>query len=154
MALNSATPHGSITISGVSLNTPAWRVLDLTDLWLDGRQRGKDRLVPGAAGVVANMRRRTVTEVDLPMVIIGDCDQTGAAHTDSMDGLWRNVDYLNDNVCSPTGTGDGTRAAVLTLPSGTTLAESVHVLGLELGASSRTGKLATLTLSIPSGKFQ
>lgn len=156
MPLSTTTPNGQLAISSVNLiNTyGAWKCLDLSELWLRGEQRGKDRLMPGTAGVVPYKRRITVTEVDLPMVFVGDVHYgTGATNANPISGFQVNLEYFLDNVVEPTGATDGTRAATLTLPSGSTRTANIHVLGLELGRAHKTGKLATLTISIPTGAF-
>jgi hypothetical protein len=155
MPLSTATPNGQLTINSVALNNAfgAWRCLDLSELWLRGAQRGRDRVLPGATGVIPYRRRITVTEVDLPMVIGGDVDRLGNVNSNKISGFQVNLEYLMANVVAPTGAGDGTRAATLTLPSTTTRTADVHVLGLELGRAFKHGKMASLTISIPVGAF-
>lgn len=149
------TAAGDLTIGGVAMNGPAWKVLNLYELWLPANVRGSDRILPGAAGVIAYQRRATVTVRSLQMLVSGTHDRTGAAVADKYEGLQANVDYLITNVVAPTGTGDGTRSAVLTMPDGTTRTEPVHVLGMELGTISEDGSWtkAVIELSIPSGRI-
>lgn len=153
LTYNSAA--GDLTIAGVAMNCPAWVVLNLQELWQPANVRGSDRIIPGTSGVTPYRRRATVTTRSLQMLISGTHDRTGAAAATSLRGLQVNVDYLIANVVVPTGTGDGTRSAVLTMPDGTTRTQSVHVLGLELGDLSQDGAWtkAVLELSIPSGRF-
>lgn len=155
-ALTYNTAAGDLTIGGVALNGPAWKVLNLLELWQPADQRGNDRLVPGTAGVLAQQRRDTVTRRSLQMLIVGDVDRTGAAQADRFEGLQANIDYLRSNVVAPTGTGDGTRSAVLTMPDGTTRTEPVHVVGFEFGNFREDAGWvrAVLTISIPSGRIQ
>lgn len=149
------TAAGDLTIGGVAMNGPAWKVLNLYELWLPANVRGSDRILPGTAGVIAYQRRATVTVRSLQMLVSGTHDRTGASVADRYEGLQANVDYLITNVVAPTGTGDGTRSAVLTMPDGTTRTEPVHVLGLELGTISEDGSWtkAVIELSIPSGRI-
>jgi hypothetical protein len=137
------------------MNGPAWKVLNLYELWQPANVRGSDRIIPGSAGVVAYPRRATVTVRSLQMLISGTHDRTGAAVADKFEALQANVDYLLTNVVVPTGATDGTRSAVLTMPDGTTRTEPVHVLGLELGDLSLDGAWtkAVLELSIPTGRI-
>lgn len=155
-ALTYNTAAGDLTIGGVALNGPAWKVLNLLELWQPADQRGSDRLVPGVAGVLAQQRRDTVTRRSLQLLIIGDVDRTGATQADKFEGLQANVDYLRANVVAPTGTGDGTRSAVLTMPDGTSRTEPVHVVGFEFGnfREDAAWLRAVLTISIPSGRIQ
>jgi len=149
------TAAGDLTIGGIAMNGPAWKVVNLYALWQPADQRGTDRLVPGATGVVAYRRRNTVTVVSLQMLISGTHDRTGAAVADKFEGLQANVEYLRANVVEPTGATDGTRSAVLTMPDGTTYTEPIHVVGLQFGDVSLDGAWlkAVLEISIPSGRF-
>ncbi|MGA1075574.1 MAG: hypothetical protein ACO307_10635 [Ilumatobacteraceae bacterium] len=150
------TAAGGLTIAGISLTTTWCRVQNLVDLWLPADQRGQDRIVPGSAGVRAQQRRDTVTRRTLRLVIAGDVTYTGSTAGDAFERLAINVDYLRANIVAPTGTTNGTRSAVLTMPDGTTRTEEVHVTGMELGRYAEDARwlLATLELSIPSGRIQ
>lgn len=150
------TAAGDLTIGGVAMMCPAWVVLNLHVLQQPADQRGDDRLVPGANGVLALRRRNTVTRHGLQLLVSGTHDRTGASVADRLEGLQANLDYLRANVVEPTGTGDGTRSAVLTMPDGTTRTEPVHVTGIEFGDLNQDGSWlrAVLTISIPSGRVQ
>jgi len=152
----SNTAAGDLTIGGVAMNGTAWKVLNLLELWLPASQRGSDRLIPGSAGVLAQRRRDTVTQRSLQMLISGEVTYLGATSGDTFERLQINIDYLRANVVAPTGTGDGTRSAVLTMPDGTTRTEPVHVTGFELGEYRQDAgwAKAVLELSIPSGRIQ
>lgn len=147
---------GDLTIGGIAMNCPAWKVLNLHELWQPADQRGADRVVPGASGVLPLRRRDTVTQRSLQMLISGTHLQNGTEASTPLIGLQVNVEYLRDNVVAPTGTGNGTRTAVLTMPSGATRTESVHVVGMEFGDLRPDGHWlrAVLTLSIPTGRIQ
>lgn len=153
---------GTLTIDGVSLNCPAWDAFDLSGLWIEGSVRGSDRLIPGAAGVLPFRRRRTVTTYQLPLIIVGMVDENGADYEDAMAGLELNLETLRSGVIEPTNTGDGTRAAVLSMPSGASRTADVHVLELTVSpvAARRQGTIVTharvravLELSVPAGRF-
>lgn len=146
---------GDLTIGGIAMNGPAWKVMNLHVLQQPADQRGDDRLIPGANGVLPLRRRATVTRHGLQLLISGTHDRTGAANADRLGQLSSNIDYLEYYVVRPTGTGDGTRSAVLTMPGGTTRTEPVHVEGMEFGDLSLDGAWmrAVLTISIPSGRF-
>ena len=155
-ALSYNTAAGDLTINTVAMNGPAWKVLNLLELWQPADQRGSDRLLPGTAGVLAQQRRETVTRRSLQMLIVGDVDRTGATQADRFEGLQANVDYLRINVASTIAIGDGTVSAVLTMPDGTTRTEPVHVVGFEFGnfREDAAWLRAVLTISIPSGRIQ
>jgi hypothetical protein len=149
------TAAGDLTIGGIAMNCPGWRIQNLHILQQPAAQRGDDRLIPGAAGVLAYQRRATVTKHTLELLITGTADRTGVAAADRFAQLASNIDYLEFYVVRPTGTGDGTRSAVLTMPGGTTRTEPVHVVGMEFGDVSPDGAWmrAILEISIPSGRF-
>jgi len=149
------TAAGDLTIGGIAMNGPAWKVLNLHVLQQPADQRGDDRLIPGSAGVLPLRRRETVTRHSLQMLISGTHDRNGAANADTLEQLSSNIDYLEFYVVRPTGTGDGTRSAVLTMPGGTTRTEPIHVIGMQFGDLSLDGSWmrAVLEISIPSGRF-
>ena len=153
------TTAGDLTIGGVALNCAGWKLLGDSQqrLWQPGAQRGDDRIIPGVSGVKALPRRVTATIVSLDLLVAGLADRNGVAASGTyVAQLYTNLDYLRANVVDPPGGADGTRSAVLTLPSGSTITESVHVLGLKTGDMALDGRWvkAVLELSIPSGRFQ
>jgi hypothetical protein len=149
---------GTLTINSIALNGPAWDIPDLTALWIEATQRGEDRLIPGAVGVIPYRRRLTVTEHTLGMWIVGDTDRTGAANADAWIGLQANIEYLRANVVDPTNLTDGTRVATLTMPNGSTRTANIHVTGMRIqGIEGDDGVFndanAVLMISIPAGRF-
>lgn len=156
--LNGVGCTGTLTIDGVLLNTPAWDITDLTTLWVETTVRGNDRLLPGVAGVIPYRRRLDVMSYSLPMLVSGDVNEDGDDYPDAWVGLETNLQTLYDDVVQPTNVGDGTRPAVLTMPSGLERCADVHVLGLRVssavGAGTRQALVrAVLQLSIPAGRF-
>ena len=147
---------GNLTIGGIAMLGPAWKVQNLPELWLPANQRGTDVIRPGVSGVKARLRRDTVTVRTLRLLIVGSADRLGAAVTDYYEGLQANIDYLRANVVAPTGTTDGTRSVVLTMPDGTNRTEPAHVQQMDVGRIVENGAwaLATIELSIPSGRIQ
>ena len=150
------TLAGDLTIGGVAMNCPGWKVQNLAELWLPANQRGTDVIRPGVSGVKARLRRDTVTVRTLRLLIVGSSSRTGTPVTDLFEGLQANMDYIRTNVVAPTGTTDGTRSVVLTMPDGTTRTEPAHVQQMEVGRIVENGAwaLATIELSIPSGRIQ
>ena len=151
---------GTLTIGGVSMNRPAWDLVDVSPLWLTGDVRGEDRILPGLTGVRSFKRRRTVTSHTLRLLVCGTVDRLGAVNADPLVGLYANLVYLRANVADPTGTGDGTRAAVLTKPGGGTLTGPVTVEGITEGQIAKGTNMAgedeyvmrcTLRLTVPAG---
>jgi hypothetical protein len=149
--------QGSLTIDSLSLNTPAWSVVDLTPLWAAFDTRGQNRLIPGASGVVAYRKRITERDHSLAIVIIGDVDENGDAHTDPVAGLEDNLDTLMAVLAPDAG---ATKSAVLTLPSGTTRTaevqiESFEVIRTEIDvvSSQFAAMEGIITMTIPAGVF-
>jgi hypothetical protein len=153
------TPNTSavnLTIDGVQMNCAAWQVLNLHVLLQPADQRGEDRLIPGSAGVLPLKRRETVTRHGLQMLISGTHDINGSANANTVQQLFTNIEYLNNYVVAPTGTGNGTRTAVFSRSGqAVNLTEPIHVTGLELGQVREDGQWirAVLNISIPSGRF-
>lgn len=156
MPVSYNTNAGNLTIGGVAMFCPAWKVENITELWLPAEQRGTDKVRPGVAGRKAVKRRDDVTRRSLRMLVVGDVDRTGASSSTLLTGLYTNIAYLRDNVVNPTNTTDGTRSAVLTIPGGTTITEPVHVTGMDISDLREDGGWARLVIdiSIPSGRFQ
>lgn len=151
--LNFSLALGELVIAGVSMHGPAWDCPDLTPLWESPDQRGSDRLIPGVVGVRRYRRRNTVTKTVLPFVITGAVNSAGVLYANPIAGLELNIAYLRANVFDPTNLTDGTRAAVLTMPSGAVRNAAVHMLGLQLGQRVKWNQRATFTLSIGAGGF-
>jgi hypothetical protein len=164
MGLTNFQPEGNLTISGIDMNRSAWAVLGdergeggLVRLWFEFDVRGEDRILPGVTGVIAYQRRITAKRHDLRTLVVGDVDQAGNPVADPAIGLENNLEYLRANVLAPVATSTGTRAAVLTLPSGATRTADVHVLGMTtqsymLGPCGSI-LVGTLHISIPTGRF-
>lgn len=161
--LNAYDCEGTLTIGAVSMNRAAWAVLGdetgqggMMQLATGGEQRGSDRLLPSSTGVIAYPRRLTVTTADLRLLIVGDVDETGALNADKKIGLVDNIDYIYDNVVTPTGTGDGTRAATLDLPGQVQRSANIHVIGMvqqQYLLGDNPIWVGTLRISIPGGRF-
>lgn len=135
--------------SGVTAR--AFRIRNLSALMEGPDVRGSDVLIPHKPGVVAQIRRATVTVKGLELVIFGSYDVNGAAAADRHVTLWDNIEYLRGQVTDPTMSNDGTRVATLYLPDGTTKSGDVHVLGMELSPISSWDARAVMEVSIPSG---
>lgn len=163
MALVNPDCIGDLSISGVSLNTPAWMTLNLERLWYQPDVRGEDRLVPGVTGVIPYRRRITSTTYELEFFIVGDCDQAGTPHADGLLGLQANLEYLWVNVFTPLAAHPGTRPASLILPSGSTRTANVHVQFSEgivrvinntiCGQTRSAGMTGLITMTVPTGLF-
>ena len=93
------------------------------------------------------------TTHSLELVISGEVSTTGTPDTDYPARLKTNIAYIATNFTNIPATADGTRTAILTLPSGATLTGPVHILGLTIGEVVPTAKwaLAVLEVSVPAG---
>jgi hypothetical protein len=160
MALPVHKTKGELKINGVSLHTPAWRIQDVTKMWVDSPLRGQYIVTPGKDGEDVVPMRQTSAQFSLDFIIVGDVDQTGAAYAASgiysaTDiGLASNLNYLRTNVFTGRSlTGNRTRAATLQVPGeGSTRAADVHCW-LVPGRTYQTFMQATLELRIPTGAF-
>lgn len=143
-----------LKVNGIPLATPAWRVDDLSPLMSENALRGDDRIIPGAAGVRAKRRRRTVTVLSFGLHVFGLYDQDGAIQADARQGLINNIAYLKANLGAASAIGNGTVTAEWHQPSGAVKTASVHVLGPhDPHAQSPNWVHFMLDLSIPVGFF-
>lgn len=153
---NPSIAVGELTISGVTMHTYGWNVLDVRELWVTVERRGQDRLIPTVSGMRPKRRRITATTHSLPMVVSGLHTPEGVDIADPVARLAQfqeNLDYLMDNVVADVPTVAGTRTATLTMPAGGTRSAQIHVLGITPGTWTPAVMRATLDISIPGGKF-
>lgn len=158
---NFSTVEGNLTLNNVPMKTRAWTCPDLTPLWLPAAVRGQDRILPGASGVIAHRRRRTVTQYALDFRVCGISDMHGVITTGTGNGpeefeqLEWNLKYLRDNVIDPriSPNLDGTVPGVLTMPSGAIRYANVHVLGFTVNTRVSHILQGVLDISIPTGGF-
>lgn len=145
-----------LSIGTVNFATPAYDIKNI-EVLLDGPDvRGKDRILPTAAGVKPYKRRATVSRRVLQMQIYGDADRTGTPAS----GTTAQFQQLLDNIAvvrtisDPVGTGDGTQTATLHFPNATTKTATVHVISpLQLRWVSHKLVNAVLTLELTAGSF-
>lgn len=148
------TCMGTVTIDGISMHRRAWELIDLTPLFADPAQRGRNRLMPLSPGTIAYAPRLTETRFSLPLLVCGHWDENDdyVAVADIYEQLELNVESLMTTVLLPTGAGSGTRTFEWTLPSGAIVTSEVQVLPsrepINLGAACQ---LRTLELLAPDG---
>lgn len=157
-----STVEGNLTLNGIPMKTRAWTCPDLTPLWLPAAVRGQDRILPGATGVIAHRRRKTVTQYALDFRIAGISNEDGEAPDggsgngpEEFEQLEYNLTYLRTYVIDPRTSPnlDGTVPGVLTMPSGAERTANVHVLGFTVNARVAHVLQGVLDISIPSGGF-
>lgn len=146
---------GTLTVDGFSLNTPAWDIPSLVRLWAEASIRGENKLLPGAPGRRSYPKRLDQSEIDLPFVIHGDTDLTGAPIANAFLGLQAHLDSLWSNVFTPVTIGRGVRSAVLTLPSGTVRTAHVQFEPLRLAEDVYDARFveAVIHMTILEGRF-
>lgn len=158
---NFSTVEGNLVLNDVPMKTYAWTCPDLTPLWMPSAVRGTDRILPGASGVIAYRRRKTITQYALDFRVSGISDQYGEIVAGTGNGpeefeqLEYNLDYLRQNVIDPrtSPNPDGTIYGELTMPSGDVRTAYVHVLGFTVNARVSHVLQGVLDISIPSGGF-
>lgn len=170
MPLANYTVEGTLSIGGISMNRPAWAILGdekgtngLPHLWVEFDVRGEDRILPGANAVIPYQRRITATRKDLRLLVVGDVNSAGAPVADPNIGLETNLESIRSSVLAPVVSATGTRAAILTMPSGATRTADIHVLGMTIqsyvlgkvidGCARGAIAVTTLHTSIPTGRF-
>jgi hypothetical protein len=156
--LNYETHTGQLHLDGIAMKNPAWSLIDIRVLWLPAAVRGADRLLPTAAGVRPFPRRRTVTVHTFDCIITGTANVSGAppavCNRDAIERqLEANVSLLRSLVVDPITTPghNGTRQAVLTMPSGAKRTGPVHVLPFTLADASWHSWKIGFSLSVPYG---
>jgi hypothetical protein len=159
--------EGTLTIGSVLMNRPAWAIVGdergeggLLDLLTNVEQRGEDRIVPSASGVIPYPRRITGTRHDLRLLVCGDVDVNGSPNTNVTEGLAVNLAYIYANVVTPVVSATGTRSATLAIPGLANRTANIHVVGLrrrEYHISPEPSGPAiwegNLMISIPAGRF-
>lgn len=129
-ALTCELCYGTFDIDGISLQTPAWCVPDLSLFWSSPGKRGSDLQVADDDAAEAHARRSRISAVQLPFWIVGKVDQAGVVYGDPYDGIATNRRYLTTNLLATPGTAGGTRTATFTPPGLSALAGEVHVVRL------------------------
>lgn len=154
---------GTLVIGGISMNRPAWMVGadekgdgGLFQLITEIEQRGDDRILPSAAGVIPFPRRITRSEHRLRLVIVGDVDSAGTPVADHSAGLDANLAYILTNVVAPVVSATGTRASTYTTVGGRSLTADIHATGIrqkEYALGQNAIWIGELVVSVPAGVF-
>lgn len=163
MGLTGFDCEGVLTIDGISMNRAAWSVSGtgegdsgLIRLAMEWEQRGEDRVLAGAAGVIPYRRYLDVTTHTLRIVIVGDVNSAGVANVDHTQGLFANIAYLTTNIITPVATMAGTRSATVAFPGQATRTAAIHAVKLSptnYGLGDNAFMEARLAISIPAGQF-
>lgn len=141
-----------VAIDGIVLPRAGYGWIEnINELWRGPDVRGANDIVPGTAGTNPNPRRATESRRQLYVILVGDQTYAGSANANTRTGLEVNLYHFRANVVDPTGTGDGTRTAVLTLPSGATKTGLVHVEEFTYRSAGPSTLRGVLTLNLVNG---
>lgn len=151
--LNHLSDVGTLEIDTISLHTPAWTLTEqsVLRLWIPNAVRGSNVVIPGAAGARPYPRRRDQAVYTMELVICGEVDEDGEAHTTIYEGLQANIAALQAGLFEPPE--EATRSAELTMPDSTVLEAEVQVGPLILGEKFLDLVRATFDLTVPAGVF-
>ena len=143
----------SITFDAVALGNSAIKIRNLWTFWEPAQLEASNIKLAGVTGMTARKPLVQPTTHSLQLVISGEVSTSGTPDADYPARLKTNIAYIASNFTNIPTTADGTRTAVLTLPSGATLTGPVHILGLTIGevVSDARWALAVLEVSVPAG---
>lgn len=150
---SAGAPAGLLTIDGVPMTCPAWRLRDPGRLLFGSPLRGSYVQIPGMDGELPVPMRGTSAQWSLDMMMAGRWDHTGAEFADEQTGFESNLNYLRANV--ETGwavAGNRLRPATFLTPAGTTLTADVHCWLVPGEFDAHLWRM-TLELRIPAGGF-
>ena len=147
------TDLGSWVIDSTTMTGPAWRPLNIEELWKGAPTRGKTRTVPGVAGSTAYARLKAERTIDVALWITGSVDQSGSPNADPVEGFQANIETLFALVDPPTPPTVA-RTSTLTLPDGTVKTADVLVEDLTYQREKGFSHLArgVLTITLPDGE--
>lgn len=147
------TDLGSWVIDSTTMTGPAWRPLDIEQLWAGAPTRGKTRTVPGVDGSTAYARLKAERTIDVALWITGSVDQSGSPNADPVEGFQANIETLFALVDPPTPPTVA-RTSTLTLPDGTVKTADVLVEDLTYQREKGFSHLArgVLTITLPDGE--
>ena len=143
----------AITFDAVALGNSAIKVRNLWTFWEPAQLEASNIKLAGVTGMTARKPLVQPTTHSLELVISGMLSTTGTPDTNYPSRLKTNLAYIATYFTNIPATADGTRTAVLTLPSAATLTGPVHILGLTIGevVSDARWALAVLEVSVPAG---
>lgn len=144
---------GGLTIASISARTSQWYVLELFKLWEYGSRRGSNKVIPGVPGSIAYRRRLAETSMSLPFIIDGRVDAGGTPVANPWSNFDTIYEYLVGAWVADPGTTAGTRASVLTRPSGATKSAAIHVLALTINDVVQACADCSLEIAIPAGRY-
>lgn len=150
--------YGTLTVGETEfpLNCPGWDLYGYQALWAQFEVRTDEVTLPTAPGRRSYPGRLDQSSYELTLYVNGEADQDGVEWPDPWEGLYNNLQALNNNVFLPVGTGRGTRPAELTLPwGGTALTADVKFDSLRETGEILEPRFAVYrtTIIVPAGRF-
>lgn len=112
-----------ITIDNLNLDTPAWKILDLSELNDAPANRGNSILIPRRPGAIFRNKIRDSKIVNLPIIIYGDKRPDGTSYANAREGLLTNLDLLKKGLYNPYQPNDISRLLTYYRPTGNLEAE-------------------------------
>ena len=142
--IKQANCHGTVSIGGVSMNRPAWAIMDVHQCWRRAPYRGGNLPIPYQAGGGIKLPRiKDAAERTFQLLVVGTISYDGSISLlGPQVGLEYNINYLMNNLfayAEETGWFDCT----LTLPSGATRSGTIQLGEPDWGVN--IGSAVTLT---------
>lgn len=144
-----------VTINGLTLDIAGFCVVrDLSPLLTAGDLRGGDFTAQGVDGDTYRAKSLGAHRLLLPLLIFGDNDKTGSAHTYTWVGLRDNVEEIRSTCVD--GTKSALKTLTLTFQDASTRSGSVYCprLDVSLHNGYRASVLSgVLEVVIPAGEL-
>ena len=150
--IEAANCHGTLQLGEVSLNGPAWAVLNVGVLWEPAPPRGENLAIPFRKGKYQTPRYRDERSDTLMLLIVGTCDMDGEPTADPYSGLEANVEWLNDNVFAYDEVTDPFDA-IVTMPSGNMKGGPMQLGAVKFGWEVGVAVTATVDFTLPDGQL-
>ena len=150
--IQQANCHGTLALGEVSLNTPAWAVLNVATLWQPAPIRRENIAIPFRRGKLAVPGIIDDRTDSLLILVVGTCDQNGDATEDPYVGLEENVGWLNDNLFAYATVVDSFDAT-LSMPSGAQKGGPMQLGTAQFGWEVGVAVTITVDFTLPDGQL-
>jgi hypothetical protein len=140
------------SLHAVPTGTPAWRAIDLSELYGMGPRVGENRQIPGVTGRLAVPREIDELRVSLRLRFFGGKDREGLTHSDPFQGVITNLLYFRKHVLDYVPS----RSVTFTRRTGGTSTGSVIVEGWESApdpSSAGDVHLMVVRLTVAAGSL-
>lgn len=150
--IQQANCHGTLQLGEVSLNTPAWAVLNVATLWEPAPIRRENIAIPFRRGKLAVPGILDERTDSFMILVVGTCDQDGVPTDDPYVGLEANVEWLKSNLFAYADVVDSFDA-VLTMPSGIEKGGPLQLGTAKFGWEIGVAVTITVDFTLPDGQF-